>query len=184
MCNRRLVYCVTYRYIVVPVERGVVWWSLLLLSQMCWLVLKVSIVMKKEDFEHCWVIARSKLSFGCTEPILLFVQKEIQNKSGKRGKSLQLELIFPLGETLIKPVFLAANCVDIHVAKCVQNGVNALSFMVKNGFSSNSSKFRLLWTLTILCEFHYHVEQTFLKECMERLYTSNVIISNDTTEEF
>ena len=31
---------------------------------------------------------------------------------------------------------------------------------------------------TILCKFHQYVVQTLIKKCMERLYTSNVIISN------
>ena len=54
----------------------------------------------------------------------------------------------------------------------------------KNIFFVKKLKFLCSLDHTILFKFYKHGVQTFFKECMERLYTSNVNIGNSSREEF
>ena len=63
------------------------------------------------------------------------------------------------------------------------NGVNSLSKMIIKTKQSKTflvKKHNILYDSdrTILCKLQQYVVQTLTKKCMERLYTSNVIISN------
>ena len=60
----------------------------------------------------------------------------------------------------------------------VKNGFKKHDFLVKN------LKISCHLDHTILFKFHQHEVQTFLKECMERLKTFDVSISNGSRETF
>ena len=54
----------------------------------------------------------------------------------------------------------------------------------KNNFFVKKLKISCSLDHTILFKFHYHVVQTFCKECMEKLKTSNISISNGSKKTF